>query len=660
MATTTDILTAAALGEDSDWEFKSAKGGFPRSFWETYCAMANSDGGTVLLGVSEKGGIVRIDGLAPDQIANYKKILWDELNNKSQVNRNVLSTADVREAVVRSNGGSATLLAIIIPRVGRTDRPVHIGQNPFTGTYRRRHEGDYKCAEEEVRRMIADASPEPADHRILEGFAVSDLDAPSLAQYRQRMRAARGEHPWLSLADQELLEQLGGWRLDRTSGIAGLTLAGLLMFGNDHAIRDPAAAPSYFVDYRETLDSVLRWTDRVYPDGTWQANLFQFYTRVWPRLASALPTPFAIEGGVRKDDTEAHVALREAFVNALIHTDYSAAGGVVIEREPDRIKMENPGTLLVSQEQYQHGGVSECRNKAVQKMFLMIGGGEQAGSGAARIRTGWASRSWRAPWIETSTDPDRVRLNLPMVSLIPDTIIAHLRSRFAGRVDTFSADELQALATAALEGGVSNARLRALTTLHSSDITKLLQGLCDRGLLEADGYGRWTNYHLPQSVAQQPHGGGSTQTGHGNPPGSSGPLNTNSRPLGTDSRPLGQSSRPLGRVEPGRQPGETLWSPSSSGETLGLPAGEEQRLRVIAQPVSSKGKAAKPDVERVITELCTGRFLTGDLLSKLLDRSAEKLRKDYLSPMVEEGRLRYRHPESPNSPNQAYTSGGES
>ena len=48
----TKILKAINAGESSDWEIKSARGGFPGSFWETYSAMANENGGIVFLGAS--------------------------------------------------------------------------------------------------------------------------------------------------------------------------------------------------------------------------------------------------------------------------------------------------------------------------------------------------------------------------------------------------------------------------------------------------------------------------------------------------------------------------------------------------------------------------------------------------------------------------------
>ncbi|MFZ4575579.1 MAG: helix-turn-helix domain-containing protein [Phycisphaerales bacterium] len=106
MSTTADILTAAEIGEGSDWEFKSAKGGFPGSFWETYSAMANSDGGAVVLGVVERAQGFHFDGLTTDSIAKYKKTLWDGLNNRGQVNRNLLEPSAVTEATIGAGAGA--------------------------------------------------------------------------------------------------------------------------------------------------------------------------------------------------------------------------------------------------------------------------------------------------------------------------------------------------------------------------------------------------------------------------------------------------------------------------------------------------------------------------------------------------------------------------
>jgi len=90
------ILKAMSIGESSDWEFKSAKGGFPGSFWQTYSGMSNTNGGAVGLGIKEKNGVPYIEGLTCDQILNYQKILWDNLNNPSTVSRNLLSVHHVR------------------------------------------------------------------------------------------------------------------------------------------------------------------------------------------------------------------------------------------------------------------------------------------------------------------------------------------------------------------------------------------------------------------------------------------------------------------------------------------------------------------------------------------------------------------------------------
>ena len=130
------LLSSLSLGEETDLEFKSARGGVPGSMWETYSSMANTDGGCILLGVENNG---TISGL-PDP-AKARKTVWDLLNNRGQVSVNLLSNDQVRVVPV----GEKSVLVMEIPRANRRQRPVYVGQSPITGTYRRNY-GDHLTA----------------------------------------------------------------------------------------------------------------------------------------------------------------------------------------------------------------------------------------------------------------------------------------------------------------------------------------------------------------------------------------------------------------------------------------------------------------------------------------------------------------------------------
>ena len=274
--------------------------------------------------------------------------------------------------------------------------------------------------------MFSDQADESADSRILPFFSEKDLDADSINQYRNRFSARKPNHPWLRIDVREFLERLGGWKKDRQSGQEGITVAGLLMFGTDSALRSSENGLKYYVDYRERRSDRIadRWDDRLIPDGTWTPNLFQFFQKVYPKLVEGLKLPFAYlpiptEDGnsfdlIRQGFSPAHEAVQEALVNALIHTDYYGQGGIVIERFRDRLELNNPGTLLISREQWRSGGYSECRNPLLQLMFQFLGAGDRAGSGIDKIRQGWASQKWRLPDVQVTQRPDRVRLLLPV------------------------------------------------------------------------------------------------------------------------------------------------------------------------------------------------------------------------------------------------------
>ena len=142
--------------------------------------------------------------------------------------------------------------------------------------------------------------------------------------YSSTIEIRHDGHVWNSLEDKSFLEMLGGYRRDRREGKEGLTLAGLLMFGNGLAIR--TEFDNIFMDYRNesevTMD--IRWNDRITYDGTWENNLFNFFTKVTPKLMEDLKKPFKLEGIQRIDETPVHKAIREAFVNQIIHRLWKA------------------------------------------------------------------------------------------------------------------------------------------------------------------------------------------------------------------------------------------------------------------------------------------------------------------------------------------------
>lgn len=596
--------------EGTDTEFKSARGGLPGSFWETYSAMANTQGGTIVLGVAERGGQLAWEGV-PDA-AQLRTVLWNQLNDRQKVSRNLLSDGDVR--TVAQEGRQ--YVVVQVPRASRRDRPVYVGTNPLAGTYRRAEEGDYRCSEDEVRRMLADQADTPADAQIVEHFGIRDFDPETVKQYRNRFASRDPDHPWLSEDDTGLLGKLGALRRDRATAVEGATVAGLLMFGTFGALRE--ALPAYHVDYRERLssDPAVRWTDRLVPDGTWESNLFQFFQRVVQRLSADLKIPFQLDRALyRKDDTIVHEALREAVVNALIHADYRGQGGIVIERYADRIELSNPGSLLVSREQLLRGSVSECRNKGLQLMFQMIGGGEKAGSGMDKIRAGWRSQHWRSPKIDETVQPDRVRLVLPMVSLIPPEVEVDLRERFGERFAALDATAVQAVVTATVEGAVTNGRMQEITGAHPKDITVVLQSLVRDGFLEQQNQRRWASYRLA-----------------GDSPPSSPQSPADSPQLPADSPQSDGDSRQSGAAVPG-----------------GL-----QELLPLADPARRSKRLPAEQMRAVIERLCQGRWLAASEIAQLVARDAEKLQSRFLTAMVREGRLQLRYPDVPNRPDQAY------
>lgn len=388
------------------------------------------------------------------------------------------------------------VIVINVPRAKYNQKPIYLNGNIFKGTYKRNYEGDYVCTESEVKAMIRDASDESNDSRIIEYYGIEDLDKNTLKQYRNRFASRNPDHIWNGLEDEEFLMMLGAIREDRIKKEKYLTIAGALMFGKGYIVRE--LFPNLKLDYMEINndDVEIRWDDRFTIDGTWENNLYNFYFLVMPKLIKDVKVPFKLENLERQDDTPVHKAIREAFINALIHADYSIQGEIKIIRRLDRYEFYNLGNLKIDKEIIFKGGISMSRNPRLQLMFRMIGLGENAGSGFPVIISAWDQQHWRLPELEENINLNYVSLKLWMLSVIPDDCLEELKKIYGNSFKALNRDKVLALVTAQLEGKVTNSRLQEISNNHPYDITKMLHDLEENKFLVSEGYGKGKIYYI--------------------------------------------------------------------------------------------------------------------------------------------------------------------
>ena len=482
--------------EGNRLEVKRAKDSLPQNLWETYSAMANCYGGMILLGVTEKpDGSFSATGLSDTE--KLRKDFWNTINNQKKISVNLLTDDDVK--VLQLNGND--VLTIHVPRAEREDKPVFINDDMMNGTYRRNGEGDYHCTKAEVKAMLRDQTEETADMKVLEDMEISDLNMETVHAYRNRHAAYRNDHVWEGTTDEVYLERIGAAKRAKSDGKLHPTAAGLLMFGEEYKIL--YEYPEYFLDYREMLDPSIRWTDRLQSSsGDWTGNLFDFFFRVNSKLTKDLKIPFKLEGVTRIDDTPVHKALREALANCLVNTDFFVPRGVVIRKDANSIAIENPGYIRTGKDQMLKGGISDPRNKALMKMFNMIGIGERAGSGVPDIYAVWEAQGWKAPEVEEQYNPDRTILTLSFEKQATKTSDKNKRQKQAtktsdNRQSSKTIENKQRIVNSLEQKGTcSTVELSELLGLSTARTRALLAILVEEGKIRAEGDRRSRRYHL--------------------------------------------------------------------------------------------------------------------------------------------------------------------
>ena len=236
-----------ALGRDGQGEL-------PRSVWETLSAFANTAGGVIVLGVTErKDGSFVVHGIP--KVGKVLDDFWNAALSEDKISARFMKDSDATLETIEGKD----IIVIRVPWVDRHMRPIFINDSIFGGTFRRTHTGDHQCKREEVLSMPRDSDTSSQDAAIAESARVEFINRETVAAYRRRFDQRNEGHVWGKADDETFLTDIGALRVDE-KGELRPTRAGLLMFGEDRWIT--YEFPHYFLDYRQEAGAVERWADR--------------------------------------------------------------------------------------------------------------------------------------------------------------------------------------------------------------------------------------------------------------------------------------------------------------------------------------------------------------------------------------------------------------
>jgi len=350
-------------GEGISLEFKACRSQLSRDAYDTVCAFLNRHGGTILLGVTDSG---RVQGIDPDTVNRIKKDFVTAINNP----QNIYPPAylSVNEAEVRGK----KILRIYVPESSQVHR--------CSGRiYDRNEYGDLDITDHT--RQVADLYQRKqatySENKIYPFAKLEDMRSDLIDKCRRLAGVWRDDHPWLGMDDLELLKSAQLYQTDPETGKSGITLAGILLLGNDQLIL--SAAPHHRTDLILRKVNLDRYDDR----DLVTTNLIESYERIMAFVRKHLPDPFYLEGIERISIRDA--IFREVASNILIHREYTNAFPAKLIIESGQVRTEN------SNKPHGFGVINPTdfspfpKNPVIGKFFRQIGWADELGSGMRKL-----------------------------------------------------------------------------------------------------------------------------------------------------------------------------------------------------------------------------------------------------------------------------------
>ena len=468
------------MGESIEREFKADRGKYNDSvLFEEVVALANTNGGVILVGVEDNGEVTGAKQRQGRPI--------DPLKVQTAIFNNTIPHVNTRVSVLDHSDGvvfavevdpypenCATTSGKCLRRViGGDGKPASVPFYPSEQLSRKSDLG------------LLDIS-----NRLFEDLRIDALDPLEFERLRQTIARLRGDQSLLTLSNEELAKAL---KLVESQGRRLVpNMAGILILGKQSVLE--SILPNHVVFF-QVLDEQgnVKVNDRfTYP-------LLRTIEEIQIRFAARNNEQETMVGMFRLPIPDySPMGFREAVTNALIHRDYSRLGSVYIQWQPDHLLITNPGgfpagvnpeNILVHE--------PRPRNQRLAEVMLRIGIIEQTGRGVDRIYDGQIRFGRPLPDYSRS-DADSVRLVLYGGKGSLEFAAFVFEQNKSGQA--LLLDELLILNHLLIERRIDSEVAGHLIQKGTRQGHVVLEQLNEKGLIEAKGEKRGRVYHLSANL----------------------------------------------------------------------------------------------------------------------------------------------------------------
>lgn len=387
-----ELLDLLKRPEGKTLEFKRDLSA-PDGVLKTIVAFANTAGGILLIGVEDRSLNVRGVTDPLDEEERIANLISDRISPRLVPELEILPWRQTQ------------VLALQVYPSPR--RPHHlIREGPDAGVYVRVGSTNRRADAELIEELRRFSRGEGFDEQPLPGLGSEAIDfraaSESFAPFRELRRS-----------DLETLRLLG-----HHQGQTVPTVGGMILFGHDRERHFPDA---WIQAGRFAGSDKSRILDRIeihsFPVQAVEEAIAFVQKHSWHG---------ATIGAVRRTDRWSlpPEAVREALINAVVHTDYSQRGAPIrLSIFDDRLEIENPGLLPfgLTVEDLPHG-VSRLRNRVIGRVFQALGLIEQWGSGIQRMTAVCQHAGLPPPSFEEIAT--RFRVTIPTVPVGPTVVDA--------------------------------------------------------------------------------------------------------------------------------------------------------------------------------------------------------------------------------------------